>query len=41
MRGFVKNIENVPVNVYGQGAGNHLYGIAPPRTYGVTLTASF
>ena len=41
VRLFAKNLENVPVNVYGQGAGNHLYGIEPPRTYGVTVTANF
>ena len=41
VRFFVKNIENVPVNVYGEGAGFNLYGILPPRTYGVTVTANF
>ena len=41
IRLFAKNLENVPVNVYGQGATYHLYGIEPPRTYGVTVTANF
>ena len=41
IRAFAKNLENVPVNVYGQGPQNHLYTIEPPRTYGVTVTANF
>ncbi len=41
VRLFAKNLENVPVNIYGQGALFHLYGIEPPRTYGVTVTANF
>lgn len=41
LRLWVKNIENVPVNIYGEGAGFHDYGILPPRTYGVTLSAKF
>ncbi|HEY0747115.1 MAG TPA: TonB-dependent receptor [Steroidobacteraceae bacterium] len=36
-----KNLENSPVNVYGEGQTFHLYEIEPPRTYGVTLTANF
>jgi iron complex outermembrane receptor protein len=38
---WVKNIENEPVNTYGEGAGFNLYGIQAPRTYGVTLSANF
>jgi len=38
---WAKNLENTPVNVYGEAAGFHLYGIEPPRTYGVTATAKF
>jgi iron complex outermembrane receptor protein len=41
LRGWVKNIENTPVNVYGEGATFNLYGIQPPRTYGGTITARF
>ncbi len=41
VRVWVKNIENAAVNIYGEGAGFNLYGIEPPRTYGVTATASF
>ncbi len=41
VRLFAKNLENVPVNVYGQGATFHLYTIESPRTYGVTVTANF
>jgi iron complex outermembrane recepter protein len=38
---WVKNIENSPVNDYGQGATFHLYEIEAPRTYGITLSAKF
>jgi iron complex outermembrane receptor protein len=38
---FVKNIENSPVNVYGQGVSFHNYGILPPRTYGISGTVKF
>ncbi len=38
---WVKNVENSLVNVYGEGLGFNLYGVAPPRTYGVTLSAKF
>ena len=38
---WVKNIENSPVNVYGQGQNFHLYGIEPPRTYGATVAVKF
>lgn len=38
---WVKNIENVPVNIYSEGARFHDYGIEPPRTYGVTLSTKF
>jgi iron complex outermembrane receptor protein len=41
VRGWAKNLENAPVNTYGQTAGFHNYGILSPRTYGVTLTAKF
>lgn len=41
LRGWIKNIEDAPVNTYGQGAGMHNYSILAPRTYGVTLTAKF
>jgi iron complex outermembrane receptor protein len=41
IRGWVKNIENAPVNTYGQAPGMHNYSILAPRTYGVTLTAKF
>ena len=41
LRGWVKNIENSPVDTYGQLAGFHNYGILPPRTYGLTVTANF
>lgn len=40
-RAWVKNIENTPVNVYGEGATFHLYSVLPPRTYGVTVSAKF
>jgi iron complex outermembrane recepter protein len=36
-----KNLENSPVNIYGEGQTFHLYEIEPPRTYGVTLTTNF
>lgn len=38
---WVKNIENSVINIYGEGSGFNLYGVAPPRTYGVTLSAKF
>jgi iron complex outermembrane receptor protein len=38
---WVKNIENTPVNIYGEGPGFNLYEIEAPRTYGVTLRARF
>jgi iron complex outermembrane receptor protein len=41
IRAWVKNLENVPVNIYGEGATFNLYGIEPPRTYGLTATANF
>ena len=41
IRVWAKNLENVPVNTYGEGAGFNLYGIEAPRTYGVTATARF
>ena len=41
IRGYVKNLENTPVNVYGETGGNHIYGILAPRTYGVSVTANF
>jgi iron complex outermembrane receptor protein len=41
VRGWMKNIENAPVNVYGQAPGMHNYSILAPRTYGVTLSARF
>jgi iron complex outermembrane recepter protein len=41
VRLWVKNIENSPVNVYGQGQTFHLYGIEPPRTYGATVAVKF
>ena len=41
LRAFVKNIENVPVNTYGQVTGGYDYGILPPRTYGASITAKF
>ena len=41
IRLWAKNLENVPVNVYGEGLGFQLYDVEPPRTYGVTLTANF
>ncbi len=41
VRLWVKNIEDSAVNIYGEGAGFNLYGIQPPRTYGVTVTANF
>ena len=41
LKGWVKNIENTPINVYGETGGNHAYGILAPRTYGGTLTANF
>jgi len=36
-----KNLENSPVNIYGEGQTFHLYEIEPPRTYGLTLTTNF
>ena len=41
IRTYVKNIENAPVNVYGENGGNHVYGILAPRTYGGSLTVNF
>ena len=41
LRGWVKNIENSAVNVYGETGGNHVYGILAPRTYGGTMTVNF
>ena len=41
LRMYVKNIENQPVNVYGQTGGNHVYGILAPRTYGGSVTVNF
>ena len=41
VRIWLKNLENKPVNVYGEGAGFNVYGIEAPRTYGVTVTANF
>jgi iron complex outermembrane receptor protein len=41
VRGWVRNIENAAVNVYGQAPGFHNYSILAPRTYGVTLAAKF
>ena len=41
VRGYIKNIENTPVNVYGETGGNHVYGILAPRTYGGSLTVNF
>ena len=41
VRVWVKNIEDSAVNIYGEGAGFNLYGIEPPRTYGITATANF
>ena len=41
IRGYVKNIENTPVNVYGETGGNHVYGILAPRTYGGSVTVNF
>ena len=40
-RAFVNNLENVPVNVYGETGGNHVYGVLAPRTFGVSVTANF
>lgn len=41
LRMYVKNIENQPVNVYGETGGNHVYGILAPRTYGGSVTVNF
>ena len=41
VRGWVKNIENSAVNVYGQAPAMHNYSILAPRTYGVTVEAKF
>ncbi len=41
VRGWVKNVENSYVNLYGEGAGYYLYSDLPPRTYGVTGTVTF
>ena len=41
VRVWVKNIEDKPVNTYGEGAGFNVYGIEAPRTYGLTATANF
>ena len=41
IRGYIKNIENTPVNVYGETGGNHVYGILAPRTYGGSVTVNF
>ncbi len=41
LRVFAKNLENAAVNTYGQAPLLHNYGILPPRTAGVTLTANF
>ena len=41
VRGFVNNVENSAVNVYGQSTGINLYGILPPREAGVTATVNF
>jgi iron complex outermembrane receptor protein len=38
---WMKNIENTPVNIYGQMPGSNTFDILPPRTYGVTLTARY
>ncbi len=41
IRGYVKNMEDSAVNVYGETGGNHVYGILAPRTYGGSLTVNF
>ena len=41
IRGYIKNMENTPVNVYGETGGNHVYGILAPRTYGGSVTVNF
>jgi iron complex outermembrane receptor protein len=41
VRLWVKNLENSPVNVYGEGQTFHLYEIEPPRTFGGTVTVKF
>ena len=41
IRGYVKNIENTAVNIYGESGGNHAYGVLAPRTYGGSLTVNF
>ncbi len=41
IRGYVKNVEDTPVNVYGESGGNHVYGILAPRTYGGSVTVNF
>jgi iron complex outermembrane receptor protein len=38
---WAKNLENKPVDIYGEGVGFHVYGIEPPRTYGLTVSANF
>jgi iron complex outermembrane receptor protein len=38
---WVENIEDTPVNIYGESPGFRLYSILPPRTFGVTLTTKF
>ena len=41
VRGWVKNIEDNAVRVYGQNIDTYIYSVLPPRTYGVTLTVNF
>ena len=41
LRAYINNVENTPVNVYGETGGNHIYGILAPRTYGGSLTVNF
>ncbi len=41
IRGYIKNMENTPVNVYGETGGNHVYGILAPRTFGGNVTVNF
>jgi iron complex outermembrane receptor protein len=41
LRLWAKNLEDAPVNIYGEAQGFYLYGIEPPRTYGATATVRF
>ena len=41
LRGYVKNLEDKAVNVYGEAPGQNVYGVLPPRTYGGSVTVSF